>query len=437
MDELDLDLNLESMDMKSVSFNNSTPPARTSPSSFNISRGSNFNDMSTSSFKESTQPSLSVINSNNDFSNIGSGSGGGDSMDDFGLGLLANKKKQRSDSPGGNGGSNFFGGSSSAQPVNTAELFNDSEFANLNQNSSSSAFENIDLNNLGGGGGDSGFGMNGPSFPNLNIPSHSSSDNVEFQESSNALSYEEIQKRKFDLLCKFERLRDKGIRIPKTFSMSSDYEEMQYEYDRLVHQKKTDNSVKMQRKMLITVVTGIEMLNSKFDPFDIKLDGWGESVHEEINEYDDIFEELYEKYKDSASAAPELRLMMSLFGSGLMYHLTNTMFKTSLPSAADVMKQNPDLMRQFMNATAQSVGQQQGNSGLGNLMGSIFGGKQRNQQAAPAQDSPPPFRAGAQSSPFSQRQQGNSTDNVDIDTLLANISGSRNGGNSTDITLDI
>lgn len=428
MDELDLDLNLESMDMKSVSFNNS-PPSRNSPSSFNVSRNVNTSVPSDLHGGYSVAPNLSVINSNNDFNNLGNGG------DDFGLGLLANKKKLRPNSPGNSGGGGGGGGDSGyiphsmAQPVSSSELFNDSEFLNLGSESGgggSSGFENVDLNNVGGGG-DSGFGMNGPSFPNLNVPSHSSSSNVEFQEAPKALSYEEIQKRKFDLLCKFERLRDKGVRIPKTFSMSSDYEEMQYEYDRLVHQKKVDNSVKMQRKMLITVVTGIEMLNSKFDPFDIKLDGWGESVHEDINEYDDIFEELYEKYKESASMAPELRLMMSLFGSGLMYHLTNTMFKSSLPSAADVMKQNPDLMRQFMSATAQSVGQQQGNSGLGNLMGSLFGGGGRS-GATSAPPPPPPFRAGAQPPPFTAPQQ-NSGDNVDIDTLLANISGSRDAGN--------
>lgn len=435
MDDLDLDLNLESMDMKSVSFNNSAP-ARSSPSSgFNISHSSNSGFNSTMARESpATAPNLSVINSNNEFSNLGNGSG-----DDFGLGLLANKKKLRSNSPTGGelGGGSGGSGGGSAQPVKTSDFFNDTDFMNLNSGADkpASTFENIDLNTIGG---DSGFGMSGPSFPNLNMPSGSGSSggatsNVEFQEAAKSLSYEEIQKRKFELLCKFERLRDKGVRIPKTFSMSSDYEEMQYEYDRMVHQKKVDNSVKMQRKMLITVVSGIEMLNSKFDPFDVKLDGWGESVHDEINDYDDIFEELYEKYKDSASAAPELRLMMSLFGSGLMYHLTNTMFKTSLPSAADVMKQNPDLMRQFMNATASSMSNQPATSGLGNLMGSIFGGRKEQAQQAPQ---PPPFRANQQPPAFSKPRQ-QSSDNLDIDTLLANISGSRDSGNSRDITLDM
>ena len=40
----------------------------------------------------------------------------------------------------------------------------------------------------------------------------------------------------------------------------------------------------------------LEFLNNKFDPFDIKLDGWSESVNESINDYDEVFEELAEKY---------------------------------------------------------------------------------------------------------------------------------------------
>ena len=45
--------------------------------------------------------------------------------------------------------------------------------------------------------------------------------------------------------------------------MSSDYDEMRYEYVRLLHLRKMDNSVKMQRQMLISFVSGTEWLNGK------------------------------------------------------------------------------------------------------------------------------------------------------------------------------
>ena len=198
------------------------------------------------------------------------------------------------------------------------------------------------------------------------------------------MSFEEIQEEKFKLLCILERLEKKGIKTHKKFSMSSNYDEMKQEYDRLKNQREMDQSVKFQRKMLIAFVTAIEFLNNKFDPFDVKLDGWSENVHEGINDYDDIFEELHEKYKSKASMAPELRLLLSLGGSAFMFHLTNTMFKSSLPGMEDVMRQNPDLMKQFASAAANTMSSNAqapvptsdsgGGFNLGNLMGSLGGG---------------------------------------------------------------
>ena len=107
--------------------------------------------------------------------------------------------------------------------------------------------------------------------------------------------------------------------------------------------------------MLVACTTGIEFLNNKFDPFDIKLDGWSESVHENINEYDEVFEELYEKYKTDTKIAPELKLMFMIGGSAFMFHLTNTMLKSSMPGMGDIMKQNPNLMKQFANAAMSSM----------------------------------------------------------------------------------
>ena len=67
--------------------------------------------------------------------------------------------------------------------------------------------------------------------------------------------------------------------------MESDFKEMKMEYDRVVKRRETDSSVKFQRKMLVAFVTAIEFLNGRFDPLDVKLNGWSESVHENINDY--------------------------------------------------------------------------------------------------------------------------------------------------------
>ncbi len=108
----------------------------------------------------------------------------------------------------------------------------------------------------------------------------------------------------------------------------------------------------------MAAITGLEFLNNKFDPFDIKLDGWSESVNEGINDYDEVFEELAEKYGGQSEVAPEIKLLMMLGGSAFMFHLTNTLFKTSIPGMDDIMKQNPDLMKQFAKAAVGSIGQE-------------------------------------------------------------------------------
>ena len=60
-------------------------------------------------------------------------------------------------------------------------------------------------------------------------------------------------------------------------------------------------------------------------------------------------EELTEKYGGTGDMAPELRLLFTLAGSAFMFHLTNTMFKSSIPGMDDVLRQNPELMKHMFN----------------------------------------------------------------------------------------
>jgi hypothetical protein len=194
-------------------------------------------------------------------------------------------------------------------------------------------------------------------------------------------SGEEILNMKRELLYQFSRLEKRGVHVPKKFTLSSSLDEMKMEYDRLKRDREVDTSVRFQRRMLMACVTGVEFLNTRFDPFDVKLDGWSESTQENINDYDDIFEELYDKYKGKAKIAPELRLLFMVGGSAVWFHISNSMFKSHLPGLDQVFKQNPDLRRQFAEATMSTMQQQAppasaGGGGVGafsGLMG-LFGG---------------------------------------------------------------
>lgn len=185
-----------------------------------------------------------------------------------------------------------------------------------------------------------------------------------------SMSKEELLREKFKYLRRLEGLEKKGVELSKKYTMDSNLAEMQGEYETIMDEKAKQNSVKFQGNMLMAAINGIEFLNGRFDPFDVKLDGWGEQINENLTDYDEIFGELHDKYKSRASMAPELKLLFQLGGSAVMVHMTNTMFKSAMPGMDDILRQNPDLMRSFQNAAVNSMAQTSPNfSGfMSNLM---------------------------------------------------------------------
>jgi len=180
------------------------------------------------------------------------------------------------------------------------------------------------------------------------------------------MTKEELLREKFIYLRKLEALQEKGVTLSKRYSMDNSLDEMKGEYEFIIGEKEKKNSVQFQAKVLTTLITGLEFLNNRFDPFDIKLDGWSEQIHENVEDYDEIFAELHEKYKSKAKMAPEIKLLFQLAASGMMIHMTNTMFKSSIPGMDDIMRQNPDLMNQFTKAAVNSM--ENTTPGLGNFM---------------------------------------------------------------------
>ena len=184
------------------------------------------------------------------------------------------------------------------------------------------------------------------------------------------MSKEELLREKFKFLRKLEALEKKGVELTKKYNMDSSLAEMQGEYEMIMEEKSKQNSVKFQGNMMMAIINGMEFLNNRFDPFDINLDGWGEQINENVSDYDEIFGELYEKYKSKASMSPELKLLFQLGGSAVMVHMTNTMFKSAMPGMDDILRQNPDLMRSFQSAAVNSMGQS--NPGFAGFMNGIM-----------------------------------------------------------------
>jgi len=308
-----------------------------------------------------------------------------DSNDALGLGMLANPGRQRGNQQNGGSSSQSYESSAPAAPAPSGSGLAEVEIGSLEPmepitfNLGSSApsgsaapiefqFSKIEEDK----GGSLFSNMQTATGPGFSLTSAAPP----------RMNPEEEKKEKNEVLNKLQRLEQKGFPVSKRYTMDNTLDEMKQEYLRLVDARNLEASLRFQRQALMSVVTGMEWANGRFDPFDIKLDGWSEAVHENVEDFDEIFEELYDKYKERGKMPPEARLVMALAGSGFMCHVSNTFLKSRMASVStdDILKNNPDLARQFATAAAQQAG-----PGFGNFMNMAMGGaSQANSQAAQA-----------------------------------------------------
>ena len=167
----------------------------------------------------------------------------------------------------------------------------------------------------------------------------------------------ERRRKKRSMIKSLEQWQEKGIiKNMSRFTMDSSYEEVEDEYEGALDDKRKRDSVKIQQNWMITMINTIEYGNSMFDTFGSSLDGWGESISEDIDSYGEVFEQLHEKYK-GGKMSPELSLLLRLGFSASVIHFSNKALSTAAPGFNDVIKQSPELMRMFTNATVDSMKQ--------------------------------------------------------------------------------
>jgi hypothetical protein len=178
---------------------------------------------------------------------------------------------------------------------------------------------------------------------------------MEEEEEKPSPGFKTVDEEKADLVNKLGRLEKKGFTVNKRLNAYSPIDELRNEVKRITYSIDVDKSIKFSRRMLIACTTGLEFMNKKYNPFEIQLDGWSENVMENVDDYDEVFEELYVKYRSKMHVAPEIKLIMMLGGSAMMFHLTNSMFKSVMPNMNDVIKQNPGLVQNMMTAVQNTV----------------------------------------------------------------------------------
>lgn len=192
----------------------------------------------------------------------------------------------------------------------------------------------------------------------------------------------EKRRKKRAMIKKLEEWYEKGlIKNITHFNLDSAYDEVEDEYETALEDKRKKDSVKLQGWWFMTFVNSVEYANTVFNPFDLNLDGWGEQVSEDIDSYDEIFSELHEKYK-GGKMAPEVSLLLRLGFSAAVVNFTNKALSTATPGFNDVIRQSPDLMKAFTNATVESMSQKS--------PGFAFANNMMQEQSARPKGPPPP-----------------------------------------------
>ena len=185
-----------------------------------------------------------------------------------------------------------------------------------------------------------------PAYP---LPPVIKSEEIEPVEEVKPLTQQEIRMKKIELLRKLSEIKAKGFQLTKDYDFNSSLEEMEYEYDLLRSFADKRNGVKLFKNGLLQAASVIEFLNDKYDPFDFHLSGWGEHLSVESDNWEDVLEELYEKYKGSGKKmAPEIKLVYLIVVSAAAFHMTKA-HASKLPGLDSVLAANPGLISKIIS----------------------------------------------------------------------------------------
>ena len=89
--------------------------------------------------------------------------------------------------------------------------------------------------------------------------------------------------------------------------------------------------IKVYKSLLINIICLIEIFNEKYDPVALRLKDWSKQIALNIDDYTEILENLYEKYKNAPIIiSPEMKLIYKLLLSATINHLSQTLFEKNI-----------------------------------------------------------------------------------------------------------
>ena len=212
-----------------------------------------------------------------------------------------------------------------------------------------------------------------------------SDNNLEYQDyNSNPVNNLEILhakqlNTKRELIYKIQQLQNKLYDVelnPKNFTTADSLSELQSEFERLTVIKNQKSTREWYRKILFGVTKGLEWCNLKWDPVGLKLDGWSTEIASNEDEFDEIFDELTEKYGSSfgleKNIPPEIRLIGLILYSGITYSISQTLSSSynDRPEFSEIINKDPVLRERFLK-TATEIQLEQAQPQVSKLYSSV------------------------------------------------------------------
>lgn len=178
-------------------------------------------------------------------------------------------------------------------------------------------------------------------------------DGKEFKDNKEKVPVEEkvpltVLQEKTLVLKTIQDYESKKVEFSKKWSLDDNINEMKFELEMKADSYNKKIQLKRYRVYLGYLAWTIEKAGTS-SYLDFQLDGWSDDFKERLNsddaEYDDILEELYQKYKQvGAGFPPELRLLFFMLLSAAGYH---GMHKLIGPTLKKSLNDNPKLKAQI------------------------------------------------------------------------------------------
>ena len=164
----------------------------------------------------------------------------------------------------------------------------------------------------------------------------------------------EIRFRKMELLCILKNIKKSGRDLSKDYTINSDLEDMEMEVRFHTENEKKRVSVGFAKDGMLKMCQFFEIMNNNFDPFGVNLKGWHAQMTGNIDNYDTVFEELFEKYKNYVGRVePEYKLMYMIFGSAASFHYSKQFVEQF--GLEKMVANNPELLQKIQANIASTM----------------------------------------------------------------------------------